>query len=348
MGREIAKATGLRYLYINADQLRYVDVLSSRDLNKLRDLTAGYELLFIDEGQRVPDIGLNLKILHDELPGLKVMVTGSSSFLLSGRVTESLAGRKKVFTLLPLSTGELAQSLNPFELKEQLPDRLVFGSYPEIFNLGSPAEKEDYLRDVSTSYIFKDILELESIRYPYKINDLLRLLAWQTGSEVSIHELCQKLSLNRETVERYLGLLEQSFFIFKLRAFSRNPRKEISKSVKYYFYDTGIRNVLIENMNPPEKRNDMGGLWENFVIAERKKFLLFEGIHASQWFWRTYSGTEIDYIEEKWGELFAYEIKYRQKKAAAPPSWKENYGDHFESVNSDNYTGFLNPDKAAG
>ncbi|AXJ02074.1 hypothetical protein CYPRO_2836 [Cyclonatronum proteinivorum] len=345
LGKEIAKATGLRYLYINADQLRYIDVISSRDLNKLRDLTSGYELLFIDEGQRVPDIGLNLKILHDELPQLKVMVTGSSSFLLSGRVNESLAGRKKVFTLLPLSTGELLQHYNPFELSEQLTDRLIFGSYPEILNLRSTADKLEYLRDVSTSYIFKDILELENIRYPYKINDLLKLLAWQTGAEVSIHELCQKLSLNRETVERYLNLLEQSFIIFKLRAFSRNPRKEISKSVKYYFYDTGIRNVLIDNMNPPDQRNDIGGLWENYLIAERKKYLLFEGIHASQWFWRTYSGTEIDYIEERDGKLFAYEIKYRQKKASAPPSWKENYGHHFESVNSANYTGFLNPKK---
>ena len=271
LSKNIIHEVGLKTLMINADQSKYIDVLSSRDLGKLRSLVAGYELLFIDEGQRVPEIGINLKILHDELPDLKILVTGSSSFLLSGRVSESLAGRKKIYTLLPVSMQELAGIYNPFELNDQLEERLIFGSYPEVIITMSFAGKEEYLRDISSSFIFKDILELEMIKYPLKIRELLKLLAFQAGSQVSIHELGTKLGLNRETVERYLFLLEQSFVIFRLPAFSNNPRKEISKSQKYYFYDTGIRNILIDNMKSLNDRNDHGALWENFIIAERRK-----------------------------------------------------------------------------
>ena len=268
LSKNIIQEVGLKTLMINADQSKYIDVLSSRDLGKLRSLVAGYELLFIDEGQRIPEIGINLKILHDELPELKILVTGSSSFLLSGRVSESLAGRKKIYTLLPVSMQELAGIYNPFELNDQLEERLIFGSYPEVINTVNHLEKEEYLRDISSSFIFKDILELEMIKYPLKIRELLKLLAFQIGSQVSIHELGTKLGLNRETVERYLFLLEQSFVIFKLPAFSHNPRKEISKSQKYYFFDTGIRNILIDNIKSLNDRNDSGALRENFIIAE--------------------------------------------------------------------------------
>jgi predicted AAA+ superfamily ATPase len=341
LSKYVIHEIGLKTLMINADQLKYVDVLSSRDLGKLRSLVAGYELLFIDEGQRIPEIGINLKILHDELPELKILVTGSSSFLLSGRVSESLAGRKKIYTLLPLSMQELAGINNPYELKDQLEERLIFGSYPEVIRTLNHAEKEDYLRDISSSFIFKDILELEMIKYPLKIRDLLKLLAYQVGSQVSLHELGIKLGLNRETVERYLFLLEHSFVIFKLPAFSNNPRKEISKSQKYYFYDTGIRNILIDNMKYLNDRNDSGALWENFIIAERRKYLLYNQKNVGCYFWRTYSGTEIDYVEEIRGEYFAYEIKSGKSKTRVPLSWSSEYGSNYLNISKDNYLEFI-------
>jgi uncharacterized protein len=341
LSKRIIRETGLKTLMVNADQLKYIDVLSSRDLGKLRSLVAGYELLFIDEGQRIPEIGINLKILHDELPELKILVTGSSSFLLSGKVSESLAGRKKIFTLLPVSIQELAASYNPFELNDQLESRLIFGSYPEVINTVNDFEKEDYLRDISSSFIFKDILELEMIKYPLKIRELLKALAFQVGSQVSIHELCIKLGINRDTVERYLFLLEQSFIIFKLPAFSRNQRKEISKSQKYYFYDNGIRNTLIDNMKALIDRNDAGALWENFIISERRKFLLYNQKNANCFFWRTYSGTEIDYVEEIGSDYFAYEIKSGKSKARIPGSWSEDYGSNFQIINKENYLNFI-------
>jgi predicted AAA+ superfamily ATPase len=341
LSKQIIQDIGLKTLMVNADQSKYIDILASRDLGKLRSLVAGYELLFIDEGQRIPEIGINLKILHDELPELKILVTGSSSFLLSGRVSESLAGRKKIYTLLPVSMQELSGIYNSFELNDQLEERLIFGSYPEVINTVNQTEKEEYLRDISSSFIFKDILELEMIKYPLKIRDLLKLLAFQTGSQVSIHELGIKLGLNRETVERYLFLLEQSFVIFKLPAFSHNPRKEISKSQKYYFYDTGIRNILIDNMKFLDDRNDAGALWENFIIAERRKYLLYNRKTANCYFWRTYSGTEIDYVEEIMAEYFGYEIKSGKSKTRIPVSWSGVYGSNFQIINKENYLEFI-------
>lgn len=342
LSKQVLKETGLKYLSINADQMHYFDVLSSRNLSELSALTQGYDILFIDEGQRVPEIGITLKILHDELPELKILVTGSSSFLLSGRVNESLAGRKKVFTLLPVAMHELAGLNNRFELDMQLPDRLIYGSYPEIIRYGGNNDRQEYLRDISSSYIYKDILELEQIKHPFKIRDLLKLLAFQVGSQVSIHELCQKLGLNRDTVERYLDLLEQSFVVFKMPAFSRNPRNEISKSVKYYFYDNGIRNVMIDNFKPLDARNDTGSLWENFLIVERRKQFLRDRKPLNTWFWRTYSGTEIDYIEEVEGSISAFEIKFAQKGRKKPPkSWADNYGEEYQTINRENYLDFV-------
>jgi len=326
---------------VNADQLKYVDILSSRDLSKLKSLVHGYEVLFIDEGQRIPYIGINLKILHDMLPQLKILVTGSSSFLLSDRVTESLTGRKRVYTLLPISMGELSKTYNSFELNDQLEERLIYGQYPEVINLVGYNEKEDYLREITSSYIYKDILELEHIKYPLKIRDLLRLLAFQVGSQVSIPELGRQLGLNRETVERYLYLLEQSFVIFRLSAFSRNLRKEISKSQKFYFYDNGIRNLLTDNLHALKMRNDIGALWENFILSERKKALLYDNKHVHSYFWRTYSGTEIDYIEEVQGKLYAFEIKYNKSKIKVPLVWQQQYGNNFQTINKENYLDFI-------
>jgi len=341
LSKAIIAQTGLKSLLVNADQLKYIDVLSSRDLKKIQSLVNGYDLLFIDEGQRIPDIGINLKILHDEIPELKVFVTGSSSFLLSNKVTEALTGRKKIYTLLPVSMQELALQFNKFELNDQLEERLIYGQYPEVITSKSLSEKEDYLHEITTSYLFKDILELESIRYPMKIRDLLKLLAFQVGSQVSINELCNTLKLNRETVDRYLFLLEQSFIVFRLTAFSSNFRNEIRKSQKFYFYDNGIRNMIIDNMNSLKTRNDVGVLWENFIVSERKKKLLYGGTRVNTYFWRNYAGVELDIVEEKNGELKAFEIKYKKARRKAPKAWADNYGGDYSCITKDNYLEYI-------
>ena len=341
LAKGIAEKLGLKTLYVNGDQLKYVDILSSRDLTKLKGLVSGYELLFIDEGQRIPEIGITLKILHDEIPELKLMVTGSSSFLLSGKVSESLAGRKKTYSLFPVSVKELSQTHNTFELNDRLEEFLIFGLYPEVLNITGRNDKEDYLLDIASSYIYKDIIELEQIKFPLKINDLLRLLAFQAGSQVSIHELGRQLGLNRETVERYLYLLEQAFIIFRVSAYSTNPRKEIRKSQKYYFYDLGIRNILINNLNPLNVRNDVGALWENFLFIERMKMLSHERAGYSRFFWRSYSGAEIDYVEEKEGAISAFEFKLNSSKVKTPTLWRDQYKTEVQVINRDNFLDFV-------
>lgn len=339
--RSILKELPYRSLEINADQLRYIDVLASRNLDQLRLLTEGYELLFIDEAQRIPDVGLTLKILHDELPALRVVATGSSSFLLSSKVEEALTGRKKVFTLLPISVSELKAIKNSFELQESMDELLVYGMYPEVVKTPGHAGKEEYLRELVSSYIFRDIFEIEQVRYPTKIRELLRLLAWQTGSQVSLHELCNALKINRETVERYLDLLERSFIIFSLNAWSKNPRKEVSKSRKYFFYDNGIRNILVDDLRNTGLRQDTGMLWENLMIAERRKRMFNHDLYLNAYFWRSYSGSEVDYIEEREGQLMAFEFKYGKPRNAAPAGWTSQYGGTFTCITKQNFLNHL-------
>lgn len=336
-----AEELNYKSLYINADQSKYIDILSSRNSNKIKNLVSGYQLLIIDEGQRIPEIGINLKIIHDEIPDIKLLVTGSSSFLLSNKVNESLAGRKRIYTLLPISISELRAQYTPFEIYEQLDNLLIYGMYPEVLKTMKTDSKRNYLEDITDSLIYKDLLDLEDIKFPQKIRALLKLLAFQIGSQVSINELSQSLRINNETVERYLFLLEQSFIIFRLSAFSKNPRKEISKSRKYYFYDLGIRNTLIENFNDFNTRNDLGAIWENFIISERKKKLAYENQYVNSYFWRTYAGTELDYIEERNQELYAYEIKNTKPKLKAPNSWTSNYGSNYKCIFKDNFISFL-------
>jgi predicted AAA+ superfamily ATPase len=341
LSKSIISETGLKVQYANADQLKYIDILSSRDLNKMKSLVSGYDLLFIDEAQRIPEIGLNLKILHDEIPNLKILVTGSSSFLLSNRISEALTGRKKIFTLLPFSISELKSKFTEFEIANMTDNFLVYGCYPEVIKSLGYHEKEEYLNEVVTSYLFKDILELENIKYPSKIRDILRLLAFQIGSQISIHEIGTQLKLNTETVERYLFLLEQSFIVFRLSAFSRNPRKEISKSQKYYFYDNGIRNAIIGDFKPAELRADMGALWENFLIAERRKNLMFRRSFFKTYFWRNYAGAEVDYVEEYQGKLYAFEIKLHKMKKFPPKAWLASYESDYNCITRDNYLQFV-------
>ena len=314
-----------RTLAINADEVRYAETLSSRDLRRLRDLVAGYDLLFLDEAQRIPEIGVNLKLLVDHLPDLRVVVTGSSSLDLASRIQEPLTGRAWVHTLYPIAVSELARHFNPFELDELLEDRLVMGSYPEVFTIQRTADRWEYLQNLAASYLFKDVLEIGGVRHSQKLRNLLRLLAYQVGSEVSYTELGGQLQMSKDTVASYIDLLEQSFVIFRLGGFSRNLRKEVTRQDKIYFWDLGVRNVVIGNLRPLAERNDVGALWENFVIAERLKRLRYSQTPANLYFWRTYTGAEIDIVEERGGELHTYECKWGTSRGRLPASFIDAY-----------------------
>jgi predicted AAA+ superfamily ATPase len=332
---------------INADEKKYIDVLSSRDLQKMKLLVEGYDLLFIDEAQRIPDIGINLKILHDGLPDLKIIATGSSSFDLANKIKEPLTGRSRTFILYPISFHELTAYYNAFELQNRLEEYLVFGMYPELFSLPNSRGKSLYLQELSSAYLYKDILEISSIKHSAKIHNLLRLLAFQIGSEVSFAELGRSLQMSKDTVETYINLLEKSFVLFRVSGFSRNLRKEVTKMDKIYFYDLGVRNSIINNFNTFDYRDDQGKLWENFLMIERKKVLSYQFLHASMYFWRTYTGAELDYVEERDGQTYGFEFKFNQRQHKTPQSWKENYPDaRYQCINLDNFHHFITGDPA--
>lgn len=342
ISRDIIRALNLKTLSINADQSKYIDIFSSQDFSKMYSLTANYEFLFIDEAQRIPNIGINLKILHDEQVDLKILATGSSSFELANKIHEPLTGRIWTYNLFPLAFSELSKHYSLFDLKDKLEKVLIYGLYPDVFLTNNITSKEKQLKEISRSYLYKDMLDLMDIRHSAKIKDLLRLLSFQIGQEVSLNELANNLHLSRETVERYIDLLEKSFVVFSLKGFSRNLRKEVSKMNKIFFYDLGIRNAFIDNFKPLANRNDIGALWENFLIVERMKSLFYKNILSSRYFWRTHTGAELDYVEDRGGDLFAYEFKYGKKQKKAPKSWVENYKGNFELINQDNFFDFIN------
>ena len=330
-----------RKLSVNADEIKYTDILTSRDFSKMKLLLDGYDLLFIDEAQRIPDIGINLKIIADNMPDLRILVTGSSSFDLANKIKEPLTGRSATFRLYPFSLQELKQEMTVFELQNRMEEYLIYGLYPDITLYSNSRDKEKYLMELASAYLYKDILELSTIRNSSKINQLLRLIAFQTGSEVSLNEIAKSLGMSQETVDSYIDLLEKSFVLFRIGGFSRNLRKEITKRDKIFFWDLGIRNCIIQNFASLSFRTDTGALWENFMVAERLKYLNNNGITASPYFWRTYTGAEVDYIEEKNGVLYGYEIKYSKAVKKAPKAWTENYGQNFHYVTRDNFHEFV-------
>lgn len=331
-----------RKLEINADLMPFTEVLSSRDLSKLRGLVAGYDYLFIDEAQRIPEIGINLKILHDQVPDLRIIATGSSSLDLASKTREPLTGRTWTHHLFPVGISELAATRNRFELDTLLDEYLMFGGYPGVLKLGNYVDKRNYLIELTSAYLYKDVLELMFVKNPAKMRDLLRLLAYQIGSEVSLNELSNTLKIHRDTVVNYMDLLEKAFVIFRLSGYSRNLRKEISRHDKVFFWDLGVRNALIGNFSPLHDRDDTGRLWENFLLTERIKSQTYGQTHANRFFWRTYTGAELDYVEERDGQLYGYEFKWSQKTVKAPAAWLDAYpGAVFQVVNRDNYLDFL-------
>jgi uncharacterized protein len=340
--KEVLRTLPYKSLEVNADLIKYREVLSSQDLSKMMELIGNNELIFIDEAQNIPNIGINLKILYDSLPDLKIIVTGSSSFELANQVQEPLTGRTMTFRLYPISIVELSALHTPFELKDQLENYLLYGMYPEVLQLNGKESKISHLQELSSSYLYKDILQLSGIKHSDKIHKLLKLLALQTGSLVSLHELGKSLGMSHDTVGHYIDLLEKGFVIFRLSGYSRNPRKEITKMNKIYFYDTGIRNILADNFNPLAYRQDTGALWENFLIAERRKKIEYRQMYGSYYFWRTYSGAELDYVEERDGQLKGYEFKWKSANSKAPASFLETYDNaSFELINRENFLEFV-------
>ncbi len=326
------------YHFWNGEDLAIQESLARRTVTHYRSLIGNRSLLFIDEAQNIPDIGKVLKLMVDEIEGLSIVITGSSALNIRSGTGEPLTGRQKTFYLYPLAESEYQLLLGPIERKERLRERLVYGCYPELLQLSSYREKESYLVEVVQSYLLKDILALEGIRYSRKILELLQLIALQVGAEVSMQELGRQLGISKNTVERYLDLLTKVFVLYRVGGFSRNLRKEITKSSKWYFFDNGIRNVLASNFKPIHQREDIGMLWENYALAERLKFQSYAGMLSYNYFWRTYDQQEIDWIEERDGSLYAYELKWRPKRRVnAPLAWRNAYPDaHFELIHPDN------------
>lgn len=339
-------STQFKYKLESGDNLSLQVKFSNADFKTLLEHVSGYELLVIDEAQKIPRIGECLKILVDQMPGLRIIVTGSSSFDLAGQVGEPLTGRKRTLTLFPIAQLELLSQFNLGELKERVGDYLVYGSYPEVVEAVTHAEKSEAITEIANSYLLRDILELEKIKSPKVLLDLLRLIAFQIGSEVSHSELARQLMIDTKTVARYLDLLEKSFVLYNLRGFSRNLRKEITKKSKYYFYDVGIRNALVANFNDLTLRNDVGHLWENFIVIERLKFQSYHRLNVNNYFWRTWDKKEIDLVEERDGSLFAYECKWGKQRVKVPKDWSETYPDSsFEVINQENYLEFVSEAK---
>ncbi|MBM3121116.1 MAG: ATP-binding protein [Chloroflexi bacterium] len=352
--RRVGKTTLLqRYLASSRPRARLAigddiptqQVLGSLDLPLIQDYLSGYDLLAVDEAQYIPNIGRSLKLIVDQLPELPVIATGSSSFELTGQIGEPLTGRKRTIVLYAISQGELSSVYNRFDLRQRLDEFLVFGTYPEVITATTRIAKEDLVREIAGSYLLKDILAFERVRSSGRLWGLLKLLAFQIGSEVSLHELGTSLAMDVKTVQRYLDLLEKAFVIYRLGGFSRNLRKEVTQKPKYYFFDNGLRNAVVAQFNPLADRDDVGQLWENFLVTERLKRLAYARDHPNLYFWRTYDQQEVDWVEERGKDLAAYEFKWsRATESSRPGAWARAYPDaRCSTVTPDNYLEFLLP-----
>jgi predicted AAA+ superfamily ATPase len=337
--RQIISSITEPVLFLNGEDINTRELLARRSVPHYLQLLDGRKILIIDEAQKIPDVGAALKLMIDEIAGLRVLITGSSAFDVENRTGEPLTGRKYTFRLYPLSDAEYDQKYSVPERKDKMKDRLIYGCYPELLTMSNSGMKAAYLNDLVSSYLLKDILVFENIKKSDKILSLLRLIAFQTGSEISTTEIGRQLGMSENTVSQYLDLLSKVFIIHKVGGFSRNLRKEISKSSKWYFFDNGIRNILVANLNPVELRNDVGQLWENYIISERIKFQQYSGMIVNNFFWRTYDQQEIDWVEERGGQLHAFEFKWSENKhPRAPLGWSKTYPDaSYSVVNPDNY-----------
>ena len=339
--KSIVEEINMSYVWFNGDEPNVPNIFNNITSGELIHLFGKNKIVVIDEAQQINNIGSIIKLIVDNIKDIQIIITGSSSFELANKLNEPLTGRKYEYLLYPVSFGELVEENGLIKEIQKLNTRLIYGSYPEIVTDLKNAEEN--LIWLSDSYLYKDILKLENIKKPSLLIKLLQALAWQVGSEVSYNELAKTTSSDPKTVEKYIDLLEKSFVIFRLNALSRNLRNEIKKSRKIYFYDNGIRNAVIGNFNPVSNRNDIGQLWENYLISERFKFLEYNKIRTNVFFWRTTQQQEIDYIEERAGYFYAYEFKFNpNKKARLSKTFQNAYPQHkFELINRENYHKFL-------
>ncbi len=342
--REFLSNYSGRTLLLNGESFDTIEMLKDRTITNYRQLFNGIDLLAIDEAQHIPEIGLKLKLIVDEVPNIAVIATGSSSFDLQNQAGEPLVGRSTLFLLTPLSIKELTSTFSGFEVRTNIDNYLVYGLYPELMSLPSLKEKQEYLEEMVNAYLLRDILAVDGIKNASKLHNLLKLIAYQIGSEVSLDEIGKELSISRNSVARYLDLLQKAFVVFFLGGYSSNLRKEVTKSSKWYFYDNGIRNALLNDFKPFNNRSDQerGALWENFIISERLKRIKNNRLRTNQYFWRTYDKQEIDLIEEDNQLINAFEMKSGSKTAKVPLAFAKNYPDAtFETINRDNFLNFM-------
>jgi predicted AAA+ superfamily ATPase len=332
-----------KLLFLNGEDFDVQEIIKNRSTSNYKRLVGDNKLIIIDEAQSIPEIGMALKLLIDTNPNLSIIATGSSSLDLMNKTGEPLTGRHYQFNLYPLSQMELMSTENFLETKQNLEERLIFGSYPELINLVSNDDKRNYLQQLVQSYLLKDILSFGGIKHSDKIVSLLRLIAYQVGSEVSYNELGTQLGMSRLTVESYLDLLSKVFIIYKLPSYSTNQRKEVTKSSKWYFFDNGIRNAIINDFRIPTLRNDIGILWENYLVSERIKSNKYLNQTKEIYFWRNYNQQEVDLIEVRDGVIASFEFKYSgNKKVKQPIAFKTLYPEStFECINKDNYLDFV-------
>jgi predicted AAA+ superfamily ATPase len=329
-----------KYLLLDCDDPLTREQLRDANTEKLKQIIGSNKIVFIDEAQRVKNIGLTLKIILDRIKNIQLLVSGSSSFDLANVINEPLTGRKWEYILYPICWSELQNHFGYLQALQQLDQRLIYGMYPDV--IMNPGDDEEILRQLSGSYLYKDLLSYEGIRKPELLEKLLQALALQLGAEVSYNELSNLLQVDKATVSNYIQLLEKAFVIFRLQPLSRNLRNEIRTSRKIYFYDNGIRNSIISNFNPVYLRQDIGSLWENFLISERIKFFHYNQISTNIYFWRSKQQQEIDYIEERGGKIYAYEFKWSKKKRVKiPASFDQSYQPEFQIINKENFQGFL-------
>ena len=337
----VKKFTG-KTMILNGEDNDALALLNEKSISNYRNLLKNVDLLVIDEAQNIPEIGQKLKLIVDEIKNIRIIASGSSSFNLNNQTGEPLVGRNYTFLLFPFSQQELSATQNRLETKQNLEDRLIYGSYPEVVGMESNSEKREYLQNMINGYLLKDILTLEGIRSANKMIELLRLVAFQTGNEVSYDELGKQLGMSKNTVEKYLDLLSKVFIVFRLGAFSQNLRKEVTKAGKWYFFDNGIRNSLVSDFTSLALRQDIAQLWESYLISERLKNINNQGSHSEHFFWRTYDGQEIDLVEKNGNTLYAFELKWNEKKVKIPGAFLRSYPEaSFLTVHKENYLEWL-------
>ena len=344
--RQVGKTTLLNailkdkdYLFLDADDPSTRSLLQNPTTEQIRTFIGEYKFVFLDEAQRIPGIGLTLKIITDQFKGVQLFVSGSSSFDLGNELNEPLTGRKWEYELFPISWEEYENKIGFIKSEQQLENRLLYGFFPEVIN--NQGKERETLKNLVNSYLYRDILAFSDIRRPEVLEKLLQALALQMGSEVNYNELSQLIGINKVTVQKYIDILEKGYIVFRLNSFSRNIRNEIKQNRKIYFYDNGVRNMIIGNFNQLDLRLDKGALWENFLVSERRKQNIYKDTFAKMYFWRTKQQQEVDFVEEKNGKITGFEFKWSNKKTKFPQNFMDTYKADGFVIDRNNFREFI-------